>query len=347
MPDQRIANREETMNMSMTTRRALLGGAVGLVIGMAGIGAAVAQGASNYPTQPIRVVVPFAPGGASDFAARLIQPGMAQSLGQQIVIENRAGAAGNVGMDVAARAAPDGYTIYVGNVGTVSINPSLYEDLTVKPDKDFIPVSIVADTPGLLIANSKFPPNSVKELVEYVKARQGKINFASPGSGSLNRLEMEVFRRDAGLDMTHVPYKGGAGPAVADVIGGHVELMFTTISSAIQHVKDGRLKALGVTTKERVPSLPNVPTMLEQGYPNSVSSSWQGVLVPAGTPRPIVEKIHAAVVQAMSDAKVRERFMESGVIPVTSKSPEEFKVYIAAETKKWGEVIKSTGAKPE
>jgi tripartite-type tricarboxylate transporter receptor subunit TctC len=147
--------------------------------------------------------------------------------------------------------------------------------------------------------------------------------------------------------MTHVPYKGGAGPAVADVIGGHVELMFSTISSAIQHVKDGRLKALAVTTKERVPSLPNVPTMLEQGYPNSISSSWQGVLVPAGTPRPIVEKIHAAVVHAMSDAKVRERFMESGVIPVTSKSPEEFKVYIAAETKKWGEVIKSTGAKPE
>ena len=335
------------MNMSMITRRALLGGTVGLAMGMAGVGTTMAQGASNYPTQPIRVIVPFAPGGASDFAARLIQPGMAQFLGQQIVIENRAGAAGNVGMDVAARAAPDGYSIYLGNVGTVSINPSLYEDLTVKPEKDFIPVTIVADTPGIMIANPKFPPNNVKELVTYVKARQGKINFASPGAGSLNRLEMEVFRRDAGLDMTHVPYKGGAGPAVADIIGGHVEFMFTTISSAIQHVKDGRLKALAVTTKERVPSLPNVPTMLEQGYPNSVSSSWQGVLVPAGTPRPIVEKIHAAVVHAMSDAKVRERFTESGVIPVTSKSPEEFKAYIAADSKKWSDVIKATGAKPE
>jgi len=191
------------------------------------LAAAPTQAQGAYPNQPIRVVVPFAPGGASDFVARLIQPGMSQFLGQQIVIENRAGAAGNVGMDVAARAAPDGYTIFLGNVGTISINPSLFPDITVKPEKDFIPVSIVADTPGILIANPKFPPNNAKELVDYAKARQGKINFASPGSGSLNRLEMEIFRMNAGLDMNHVPYKGGAGPAVTDIIGGHVELMFT------------------------------------------------------------------------------------------------------------------------
>ncbi|MDQ4060448.1 MAG: tripartite tricarboxylate transporter substrate-binding protein, partial [Pseudomonadota bacterium] len=202
-------------------------------------------------------------------------------------------------------------------------------------------------TPGIMVANPKFPPNSVKELIDYAKARPGKVNFASPGSGSLNRLEMEVFRKDAGLDMTHVPYKGGAGPAVADVIGGHVELMFVTISSAINHVKDGRLKALAVTTKERVPSLPNVPTMLELGFPNNVSSSWQGVLVPAGTPRPIVDKLHAAVLHAMSDAKVRERMTEAGVFPVTSKSPEEFKAYLAEESAKWGRVVKETGAKPD
>ena len=201
-------------------------------------------------------------------------------------------------------------------------------DLTVKPEKDFIPVSIVADTPGILIANPKFPPNNAKELVDYSKERPGKVNFASPGSGSLNRLEMEIFRINAGLDMNHVPYKGGAGPAVADVMGGHVELMFTTISSAIQHVKGGRLKALGVTTKERVPALPDVPTMLEQGFPANVSSSWQGVLVPANTPRPIIEKLHAALVQAVSDPKVKERMAEAGVIAITSKSPEEFKAYL-------------------
>lgn len=311
------------------------------------IGTAAAQDASKYPTQPIRVIVPFAPGGASDFVARLIQPGLTQFLGQQVVVENRAGAAGNVGMDVAARGAPDGYTIFLGNVGTVSINPSLFSDLTVKPEKDFIPVSIVADTPGILIANPKFPPNNAKELVEYAKANQGKINFASPGSGSLNRLEMEVFRLNAGLDMNHVPYKGGAGPAVADIMGGHVELMFTTISSGIQHVKGGRLKALGVTTKARVPALPDVPTMLEQGFPANVSSSWQGVLVPAGTPRPIIDKLHAALVHAVADPKVVERMAEAGVIATTSKSPEEFKAYLAEDAKKWSEVIQRTGAKPE
>jgi tripartite-type tricarboxylate transporter receptor subunit TctC len=321
--------------------------AAGVLAVCIGAGIAGAQDASKYPTQPIRVIVPFAPGGASDFVARLIQPGMTQALGQQVVVENRAGAAGNVGMDVAARGAPDGYTIFLGNVGTISINPSLFSDITVKPEKDFIPVSIVADTPGILIANPKFPPNNAKELVDYAKANQGKVNFASPGSGSLNRLEMEVFRLNAGLDMNHVPYKGGAGPAVADIMGGHVELMFTTISSAIQHVKGGRLKALGVTTKDRVPQLPDVPTMLEQGFPANVSSSWQGVLVPAGTPQPIVDKLHAALVKAVADPKVVERMAEAGVIATTNKSPEEFKAYLAEDAKKWSEVIKRTGAKPE
>jgi len=318
------------------------------VLGLAGaIAVAAAQEPPKYPTQPIRVIVPFAPGGASDFVARLIQPRLTQFLGQQVVVENRAGAAGNVGMDVAARGAPDGYTVFLGNVGTVSINPSLFADITVRPEKDFIPVSIVADTPGILIANPKFPPNNAKDLVEYAKARPGKINFASPGSGSLNRLEMEVFRLNAGLDMNHVPYKGGAGPAVADIMGGHVELMFTTISSAIQHVKVGRLKALGVTTKERMPALPDVPTMLEQGFPANVSSSWQGVLVPAGTPRPIIDKIHAALVHSVHDPKVVERMAEAGVIATTSKSPEAFKAYLAEDAKKWSEVIQRTGAKPE
>ena len=332
------------MTASLRRAFALVGAILASVIA---IGTAAAQDASTYPTQPIRVIVPFAPGGASDFVARLIQPGLTQFLGQQVVVENRAGAAGNVGMDVAARGAPDGYTVFLGNVGTVSINPSLFSDLTVKPEKDFIPVSIVADTPGILIANPKFPPNNAKELVEYAKANQGKINFASPGSGSLNRLEMEVFRLNAGLDMNHVPYKGGAGPAVTDIMGGHVELMFTTISSGIQHVKGGRLKALGVTTKERVPALPEVPTMLEQGFPANVSSSWQGVLVPAGTPRPIIDKLHAALVHAVADPKVVERMAEAGVIATTSKSPEEFKEYLAEDAKKWSEVIQRTGAKPE
>jgi len=324
----------------------LLGGAALGILAAPAV-AQVREDPSAYPSQTIRMVVPFAPGGASDFAARLIQPGMSEALGKQVVVENRAGAAGNVGMDVAARGAPDGYTLFLGNVGTVSINPSLYADLTVKPEQDFIPVTIVADTPGLLIANPKFPPNNAKEFVAYAKANPGKVNFASPGSGSLNRLEMELFRKINGMDMTHIPYKGGAGPAVADVIGGHVEVMFTTISSGINHVKGGRLKALGVTTKERVEAMPDTPTMVEQGFPDGISASWQGILVPKGTPRPIVDKIHAAAVKAMSDATVRKRFMESGTIPVTSKTPEEFRDYLKADAQKWSRVIKEVGATPD
>ena len=215
------------------------------------------------------MIVPFAPGGASDFAARLLQPQLSEVLGQQVVVENRAGAAGNVGMDVAARAAPDGYTVFLGNVGTISINPSMFADLTVKPDKDFIPVSIVADTPGILIASPKFPPNNAKEMVEYVKAQPGK------GELRLARQRQpqpagdgDLCAQQCGLEMTHIPYKGGAGPAVADVLGGHVEVMFSTISSAINHVKEGRLKALGVTTKAaRCQAFPMCATLIEQGFP--------------------------------------------------------------------------------
>jgi tripartite-type tricarboxylate transporter receptor subunit TctC len=333
--------------MKRTLTKALLGAMAGIFAAAAAQPAYAAEDPAKYPSQPIRMIVPFAPGGASDFAARLLQPHLSEALGQQVVVENRAGAAGNVGMDVAARAAPDGYTVFLGNVGTISINPSMFADLTVKPEKDFIPVSIVADTPGILIATAKFPPNNAKEMVEYVKARPGKVNFASPGSGSLNRLEMEIFAQNAKLEMTHIPYKGGAGPAVADVLGGHVEVMFSTISSAINHVKEGRLKALGVTTKERLPSIPDVATLLEQGFPANQSSSWQGILVPAGTPPAIVEKLHAAILKAGANPEVKKRMAEAGTIAVTSASPEEFKAYIQTDSAKWTEVIKVTGAKPE
>ena len=184
------------------------------------------------------MIVPFAPGGASDFVARIIQPGVSQILGQQIVVDNRPGAAGIIGTEAAARAAPDGYTAFLGNVGTISINPAVYSNMRIKPDKDLAPVSICADTPSILITRPDFPANTVGELIAYVKANQGKVTFASPGSSTLNRLEMEVFKKDAGLDMVHVPYKGGAGPAVTDILGGHVDLMFTTISSAMEFVKD-------------------------------------------------------------------------------------------------------------
>jgi tripartite-type tricarboxylate transporter receptor subunit TctC len=318
---------------------AALGGALLLLLGAA----ASAQDAGDYPNKPVIMIVPFAPGGASDFVARMLQPGVSQILGQQIVVDNKIGAAGIVGTEAATRAAPDGYTVFLGNVGTISINPAVYHDMRIKPDKELAPVSICADTPSILIARPDFPANTVSELVAYVKANRGKVTFASPGSSTLNRLEMEVFKKDAGLDMVHVPYKGGAAPAVTDVLGGHVDLMFTTMSSAMELVRDNKVKALAVTTRERIVNLPDIPTMYELGWKNLVTSSWQGVLVPTGTPRPIVEKLRAAIAKVLAEPEIQARMLRSGAIAVSSKSPEEFKTFMDTETAKWSKVIEDNG----
>jgi tripartite-type tricarboxylate transporter receptor subunit TctC len=307
-------------------------------------GLCAAEDAASYPTKPIHIIVPFAPGGASDFAIRLIQPGLSQALGQSLVIDNRTGAAGNVGMEVAARAAPDGYTLFFGNVGTISINPHFFPDLTVQPEHDFIPISIAAETPGILIASIKFPANSLKDMVAYAKAHPGKINYAAAGISTLNTLAMEQFRHTAGLEMTQVPYKGGAGPAIIDLMAGNVDVMFVTLSSATQFVKAGKLKAFAVSTQERVASLPEVPTLLELGYPEGVSSSWQGLFVVAGTPQPIVAKLHAAVVKAMADPDVRMHMRNADMLPTSSPTPESFKKFLAAESAKWKQVVEQIKA---
>jgi tripartite-type tricarboxylate transporter receptor subunit TctC len=322
---------------------AALGGALFFLLGAA----AAAEDAGNYPNRPVMMIVPFAPGGASDFVARIIQPGVSQILGQQIVVDNRAGAAGIIGTDAAARAAPDGYTAFLGNIGTISINPGVNANMRVKPDKDFAPVTICADTPSILIARPDFPANTVGELIAYVKANQGKVTFASPGSSTLNRLEMELFKKDAGLDMVHVPYKGGAGPAVTDVLAGHIDIMFTTLSSAMEFVRTKTVKALAVTTRERMADLPDMPTMYELGWKNLVTSSWQGVLVPTGTPRPMVDKLYAAFVKVLADPQIQARMRQSGAIAVSSKSPEDFKTFMDAETAKWTRVIEDSGVRAD
>ncbi|MGC2517940.1 MAG: tripartite tricarboxylate transporter substrate binding protein [Burkholderiales bacterium] len=301
--------------------------------------------AQGYPVRPVRMIIPFAPGGASDFVGRIIQPKLSQLLGQQIVIENRAGAAGNIGMEAAARAAPDGYTIYLGNVGTVAINPAVFSNsLTVRPMKDFEAVTLVVDVPSVLIVNPSVPAASVKELVAYAKANQGKLNFASPGSGSQNRLEMELFRKAVGLDMTHIPYKGGAGPAVAGIVAGETQLMFTTAPSAIGQIKGGRAKVLAVSSRKRMDQLPQTPTMIESGYADFVTSSWQGVFVPAGTPKAIVERLYAVLIETMKTPDVVERLAKGGVYVWTNASPKEFSDFVATETERWGKVARESGA---
>jgi tripartite-type tricarboxylate transporter receptor subunit TctC len=317
--------------------------ALSLLVGAAGS----AEDAGNYPNRPVTIIVPFAPGGASDFVARIIQPGVSQILGQQIVVDNRAGAAGIIGTDIAARAAPDGYTAFLANVGTISINPGVNANMRVRPDKDFAPVTICADTPSILIARPDFPANTVGELIAYVKANQGKVTFASPGSSTLNRLEMELFKKDAGLDMVHVPYKGGAGPAVTDVLAGHVDIMFTTLSSAMEFVRTKTVKALAVTTRERMAELPDMPTMYELGWKNLVTSSWQGVLVPTGTPGSMVDRLYAAIVQVLADPQIQARMRQSGAIAVSSQSPEDFKTFMDTETAKWTRVIEDSGVRAD
>ena len=300
---------------------------------------------ANYPNRPVKMIIPFAPGGASDFVARVIQTRLQELLGQQIVIENRPGAAGILATELTAHAVPDGYTIFLGNIGTLAINKSVFtHTMNVDPVKDLTAVTLLADTPSMLIVRKDFPAKTVRELVEYAKAHQGQLNFASPGSGSLNRLEMELFRKKAGLDMVHVPFKGGAGPAVADVIAGHVDLMFTTTSSAIEHVKSGLIRALAVSSRQRVQGLPDVPTMIESGFPDSVSSSWQGMTVPAGTPKAIVQKLFTVLTQTMTNDDVRNRLLTGGMDVLLSKSPEEFQGFLASETTKWSVVVKDSGA---
>ena len=303
--------------------------------------------AQGYPSRPLRMIVPFAPGGASDFVGRILQPRMTELLGQQVVVENRGGAAGNIGVEAGARAAPDGYTFVLGNIGSIAINPAVFPKLSVVPTRDLIAVTQVVDVPSVLVAHPSFPPSSIREVIEYAKANPGKLNYASPGSGSQNRLEMEVLRKLASLDMVHVPYKGGAGPALGGLVAGETHLMFVTASSAVNHVKSGRLKILSVSTPKRMEQFPQTATTTEQGFPELRASSWQGLFLPAGTPREIVERLHAVVLQTMATSEVIQRLANGGVIVTTSASPAAFAEFVAAETQRWAKVVKEAGATPD
>ena len=301
---------------------------------------------SQYPTKSVRMIVPFAPGGASDFVGRILQPRMSELLGQQVVVENRAGASGNIGMEAAAKSPPDGYTIYLGNVGTVALNPGVFPKLAVVPTRDFIAVSQVVDVPGVLVVHPDLQAKTVKDIVAIAKAHPGKLNYASPGAGSQNRLETEVFRKLENLDMVHVPYKGGAGPAIAGLVGGETHMMFVTASSAMNHVKSGRLRLIAVTSAKRLAAFPDAPTMAEAGYPQLTSGSWQGIFVPTGTPKPVVDKLYSVVIETMKTPDVVQRLANGGVDVVTS-APGEFAKFVEKETERWVRAAREAGATAE
>ncbi|MES2183693.1 MAG: tripartite tricarboxylate transporter substrate-binding protein [Pseudomonadota bacterium] len=330
----------------MQRRSSLAAALAAAVLAWAGP-AAHGQGLGDYPNKPIRLIIPFAPGGASDFVVRAILPQLSAALGQSVVVDNRGGAAGNIGMELAAAAPPDGYTAFFGNVGTLAINPALFGAKQKVSAADFEAVSLVGNAPNVLITSTSFPPNTVQEFVEYARAHPKDMSFGSPGSGSLNRFQMELFRSITNLEMVHIPYKGGAGGAVVDVVGGQVPVMFTSIPSALQLIRAGKLKALAVGSKERLSMLPEVPTMAEAGYPQVVGGSWLGLMFPAKTPRPVIDRWHDAIVKIMAQNDVKERLLLGGVENLTSRTPEDMREFINQEAARWGAVVKKAGAVPD
>jgi tripartite-type tricarboxylate transporter receptor subunit TctC len=295
--------------------------------------------AQDYPSRTVRMVVPFAPGGASDFVARVIQPRMSELLKQQVVVDNRSGAAGNIGVEVAARANPDGHTFLLGNIGTMAINANIYTKFPVKPLNDLTPVTQVVDVAGSVVTHPSLPVKSIKELIAHMKANPGKLNYGSPAPSSANNLEMIMFMMNTGTSAQQVNYKGGAGPAMIGLLGNEVQVMFVTFSSAVTHVKSGRARMLAAVSPERIPALPDVPTMREQGL-NMAVGSWQGIYVPKGAPAPVIQKLFDVAQDTMKNADVVKRMAESGVSIVTSKSPDEFAKFWKSEHERFGKVIR-------
>ncbi len=310
-------------------------------------GAAFAQGSgsSNYPNRPIKLIVPFPPGGGLDHTARTIQPLLQQHLGQPIVIENKAGAGGIVGAEFAKQQAPDGYTIFLGNTGTMGLYPATYAKLPYDAIKDFASAGQLISNSLVAVINTSVPANTLPEFLAYAKANPGKVNFASGGSGAITHLAGELIKAQTGIDMLHVPYKGSA-PAVTDLIGGQVQLLIDVLAVSGPHVTTGKLKAIGVTSKKRIAALPNVPTLDEAGLKGFEATGWQGLMVPTGTPKEVITKINEALMKTMADPGVKEKFLAVGS-EATPSSPEAFAAFIKTEIEKWSRIAKAANVKIE
>ncbi len=317
-------------------RRGLLAAAAACAL-LPGLAAAQA-----FPSKPITIIVPFAAGGTTDILARIIAQGMGAELGQSVVVDNRAGAGGNIGGQVAARAPADGYTLFMGTVGTHAINAALYKKMPFDPVKDFAPLTRVANVPNLLVANPAQPFKTVQELIAYAKANPGKVNFGSSGNGSSIHLSGELFKSMTKVDMQHVPYKGSA-PAVTDLLGNQIAIMFDNMPSAIQHVRSGKLRAIAVTTAKRSTELPDVPTIAEAGVPGYEATSWFGMFAPAATPAPVVAQLNATLVKVLAQPDIKKKLAEQGA-EAAGETPAQFADFIQKESVKWGRVVKESGA---
>jgi len=307
--------------------------------------AAIGCWAQPYPAKPIRIIVPFPAGGTADIMARVVGQKMTETWGPQVVIDNRAGAGGNIAAELAAKSAPDGYTLFLCTVGTHAIHQTLYSKLAFDPIKDFSAVAYIAGVPNVAVVHPSIPVKSVKELIAFIKARPGQINFGSSGTGSSVHMSGELLKVMAGLNMTHIAYKGNP-QAVTDLMAGQIELMITNMPSVIPYIQSGRLRALAVTTKARSSALPDLPTMEEAGLPGYESSAWFGLVSPATVPRDIVSKLNTEVVRIVRLADVKRNLASQGADPLVM-TPDEFGAFMKAETAKWGKVVKASGARAD
>lgn len=294
----------------------------------------------SYPNRPVKLLIPYAPGGATDIIARQLGARLEESLGQPFVVENRAGASGNIALEAAAKALPDGYTLLVGNVSTNAINESTFAGvMQTKPSRDLVGVSKLVEIPHVLVAATSFPPNTVAEVIDWAKKNPGKLNYASAGVGTYPHLDMLRFAKAAGIEATHVPYKGGAGQMLPALMSGEVQLSFINLASTIEQIRAGKIKAIATTMPTRVPELPNVPTMAEQGFPGIGTNAWQGLFAPAATPKPILDKLHAAVVAALSTPEMKDKLAKQMMAVAVSQSPQAFTEEVKNETQAWAQVV--------
>ena len=295
----------------------------------------------DYPSRPVKMIVPYGPGGATDIIARIVAQRLTESLGQPFLVENRPGANGNLALEAAAKAAPDGYTLLVGNVSTNAINENTFAaQLTIRPSRDLVGVTKLVDIPHIVVASASFAPNTIGELVSAAKKEPGKINFASVGLGSYPHLDMERFMKAAGIELTHVPYKGGAGQAIPAMVGGEVQIAFFNMASLLPHIRSGRLKALAAVPAQRLAELPGVPTLGEQGYPGIGTNAWQGMFAPAATPRPVVDKLYSAVAAVLTNPEMKESLARQMMSVALSASPQEFTELVRRETHAWAQFLR-------
>jgi tripartite-type tricarboxylate transporter receptor subunit TctC len=315
---------------------------------LAGATLALASGAAfaqAYPSKSIRLISPFAPGGGADITCRAIAPRLSAALGQQVIVDNRGGAGGVVGVEIAAKAPPDGYTLVLGTIGNIAVAPSLYPKMPYDPQKDLVPIGQVANTLNILVVHPSLPAKTVKEFIAIARSSPNQLLFGSSGAGAADHLAGELFNIMAGVKMVHVPYKGGA-PAMLDLVSGQVQVVFATVATALGSIQGNRIRPIAMAGSQRYERLPQIPTISEAGLKGFEANNWYGLFAPAGTPREVVTRVHAESAKALATADVKTRLLDAGII-ATSSTPETFTTYIQRETQKWAKVVKAANIKPD